>query len=96
MCEALNHLASARKFMHVHRKDTIKRQNRISGSDDASVTILDVTPAISLVKTAYPVEILEPGDNVIFGIVITNESTASSNPVVIDSLVDSITTCSVP
>jgi hypothetical protein len=66
------------------------RGNPISGEDDASVSIIDVLPAISVDKTAAPTEVLEPGDTVGFTVVIGNTSTASSDPLTITSLVDTI------
>ena len=64
--------------------------NRITGSDDASVAILDVAPAISVEKTAVPIEVLEPGGDVTFTVVVNNDSPASSDPLTINSLEDNI------
>ena len=78
--------------------------NQISGSDDASVAILDVAPTISVVKTANPIEVLEPGGNITFTVVVNNDSVATDS-VTIDTLTDTIygdltsvenSTCSVP
>lgn len=64
--------------------------NRITGSDDASVAILDVAPEISVEKTAVPIEVLEPGGDVTFTVVVNNNSPASSDPLTINSLEDTI------
>ena len=63
--------------------------NRVSGSDDASVAILDVAPVISVEKTADPIEVLEPGGDVTFTVVVNNDSVATDS-VTIDTLVDDI------
>jgi len=63
--------------------------NPVSGSDDATVTIADVQPAISVVKTANPISVDEPGGNVTFTVAVTNDSNAE-DPVTITSLVDDI------
>lgn len=63
--------------------------NMLSGSDDATVDILDVLPTIAVVKTADPTEVLEPGGPVIFSVSVTNNS-VSTDPVTIDSLTDTI------
>jgi hypothetical protein len=62
--------------------------NRISGEDDATVTITDVLPAISVIKTVSPDNVLEPGALVTFTVTINNTSLASSDPVTIDTLND--------
>jgi hypothetical protein len=62
--------------------------NRISGEDDATVTITDVLPGISVTKTASPDNVLEPGALVTFTVTINNTSLASSDPVTIDTLND--------
>jgi len=62
--------------------------NRISGQDDATVTITDVLPDISVTKTATPGNVLEPGGLVSFSVTINNTSLASSDPVTIDTLND--------
>ncbi|WP_440056552.1 DUF7507 domain-containing protein (plasmid) [Pseudoalteromonas sp. T1lg65] len=64
--------------------------NNLNGDDDATVTLSDSIPSITLVKTASPTELLEPGGAVTFSVVINNTSAASSDPVTIDSLIDSI------
>ena len=77
--------------------------NSVSGSDDATVSITDRSPAISLTKTANPTQVLEPGGNATFTVVVRNDSLASTDPVTITSLTDDIYgnlngrgTCSVP
>ncbi|MGD8588037.1 MAG: hypothetical protein PVG22_04320 [Chromatiales bacterium] len=76
--------------------------NSLTGSDDAEVTINDLLPSIAVVKTANPIEVLEPGGQVSFSVLVTNNS-VSSDPVTITSLSDSVHgnlngqgTCSVP
>jgi hypothetical protein len=76
--------------------------NPVSASDDATVTVTDVTPTIDVDKTANPTTVSEPGGDVVFTVVIDNDS-VSTDPVTIDSLVDDIHgdlngqgTCSVP
>jgi len=68
---------------------TDSRGNQVSGSDTATVTILDVQPGISVIKTANPTEILEPGGQVAFTVTVNNNS-VSSDPVTITSLTDDI------
>lgn len=61
----------------------------ISGSDDATVDIVDVLPAISVVKTANPTSVLEgAGQSVTFSVVVDNDSVA--DPLTLTSLVDDI------
>jgi hypothetical protein len=63
--------------------------NSISGSDDATVDILDVLPAISVVKTADPTSVLEgAGQSVTFTVVVDNDSVA--DPLTLTSLTDDI------
>ncbi|WP_163835361.1 DUF7507 domain-containing protein [Spartinivicinus ruber] len=62
----------------------------LTGSDTATVTIGDVLPEISVVKTASPTEVIEPGGNVTFTVQINNISSATSDPVTIDVLNDNI------
>ncbi|WNO08772.1 hypothetical protein [Teredinibacter sp. KSP-S5-2] len=77
--------------------------NAISGQDDATVTITDELPSISVTKTPSVNEVLEPGGNVTFSVSVTNTSLASSDTVIISLLTDSIYgdlngkgTCSAP
>ena len=55
----------------------------VSASDDADVTITDVLPAISLVKTASPLTLPEPGGTFTFSVTRRQHSV---EPVVLDSL----------
>ncbi len=66
-----------------------ERGNEINGSDSAVVTLEDEVPTLSMVKTASPTEVLEPGGEVNFTVAITNTS-VSSDPVTLTSLVDDI------
>jgi hypothetical protein len=65
------------------------RGNPVSGFDDATVTINDVLPDITVLKTADPTTVLEPGGLVTFSVLITNNS-VSSDPVTINSLTDDV------
>ncbi|MDH3747371.1 MAG: hypothetical protein OER97_04125 [Gammaproteobacteria bacterium] len=60
--------------------------NPISGDDFADVDIVDVLPAISVTKTANPDSVTEPGANVEFTVVVSNDSTA--DPLTITLLTD--------
>lgn len=73
-----------------------------SDSDDATVLIQDVAPAISVLKTVDQTEVFAPGDTVTFTVVVSNESVAS-DPVMITSLedtvhgnLDGVGTCALP
>ena len=56
-------------------------------TDDATVTLTDVLPVISVVKTADPLTRPEPGGDFTFTVVVTNNSI---EPVTITSLTDNI------
>ncbi len=58
----------------------------LSGEAEATVTIVDVLPEVSVVKSADPVSVDEPGGDVEFTVVVTNDSVED---VTIDSLSDS-------
>ncbi len=60
--------------------------NPAMDEDDATVDFTDVLPDISIVKAANPTSVDEPGGNVSFTLVITNNSLEEVN---IDSLTDS-------
>jgi hypothetical protein len=60
----------------------------INGSDDASVHINDLLPAITVTKSASPDQLPEPGGAVSFSVLVVNNSVA--DPVTIDSLVDDV------
>jgi hypothetical protein len=63
--------------------------NDISGSDDATVGIIDVLPAISVVKTATPTSVKEgAGELVTFMVVVNNDSVADA--LTLTSLTDDI------
>jgi LPXTG-motif cell wall-anchored protein/uncharacterized repeat protein (TIGR01451 family) len=75
--------------------------NGDTASDDAEVTFADVVGAITVVKTANPGQVREPGAAVTFTFVVTNTSTFDT--VTITSLVDDVLgdldgvgTCEVP
>ena len=63
--------------------------NAVSASDDATVTVEDVQPAISVIKSADPTSVPEPGDDVTFTVDICNDS-IGSDTIIITSLVDTI------
>ncbi|MHC5004975.1 MAG: hypothetical protein ACYTJ0_17850, partial [Planctomycetota bacterium] len=81
----------------------------VAVSASASVTLSDVVPVIGVTKTASPPSVPEPGDEVTFSVVVTNDS-VSSDALTLDSLVDDLrgdvadggnpalvsTTCAVP
>ena len=58
-------------------------------TDDAVVTVTGALPAITVVKTANPNNVVAPGENVTFVIEITNDS-VSTDPVTLTSLTDDI------
>ena len=62
--------------------------NPVSGEDDATVDIVDVLPAISVTKSASPDTVTEPGGQVTFSVVVSNDSTADA--LTLTSLVDNI------
>ncbi len=63
--------------------------NAISGEDDAVVELLDVLPAISVLKTASPTSVLEGSQSVVtFEVVVDNLSPA--DPVTLTALFDDI------
>lgn len=61
--------------------------NGLSGSDDATVTIVDVLPAISVVKTANPTSVVEGSQTAVtYSVTVNNDS--SADPLLITSLTD--------
>jgi len=50
----------------------------VSGGDTATVTINDLPSSITVVKTATPSTIPDPGGNVTFGVTVTNTSVADT------------------
>ena len=62
--------------------------NDVHASDDATVDVTDVPASITLVKTADPISLPEPGGAVTFTVVITNTSPADE--VTIQTLSDDI------
>ncbi len=48
--------------------------NVVTATDDAEVSLTDVLPQLSLVKTASPLTLPEPGGTFTFGLVVTNDS----------------------
>jgi uncharacterized repeat protein (TIGR01451 family) len=75
--------------------------NPVSDADSATVTVLNVPSAIELIKTADPIEVVEPGGNITYTFTVNNLSPVDW--VTINSLTDDILgdlngvgTCSVP
>ncbi|HEY3210032.1 MAG TPA: hypothetical protein VGL18_09625, partial [Actinomycetota bacterium] len=58
-----------------------------SGQDQATVSVKDVAPTIVVTKDASPTSVTEPGGTVTFSLSVKNTS-VSSDPVTLDSLVD--------
>ncbi|NMP14911.1 DUF11 domain-containing protein [Thalassotalea sp. Y01] len=58
-------------------------------SDVERVTVTNLPPDISVTKTPSKTSVLEPGENVEFTIVVTNNSGAFDSPVTLDTLTDS-------
>ena len=73
-----------------HDDDLPNPDDEVTGSATATVTLTDVAPSISVVKTADPVSLPEPGGDVSFRVVVTNTSVSSSDPVTITSLTDDV------
>ena len=76
--------------------------NSAEASHSQTVTVTNFDPTISVTKAASERQVFAPGENVEFTVVVTNNSVAT-DPVTIDSLVDSIHgdlngqgTCAVP
>ena len=61
----------------------------VSGSDSATVTLTDLPPALTVVKTAAPTTLPEPGGEVTFTVQVTNDS-APGDPVTITALTDDV------
>ena len=59
-----------------------------SDTDDATVTGLDVAPAITVVKTADPTTVNEGGQSVTYTYEVTNTSASSTDPLTLTALVD--------
>ncbi|MCB0996004.1 MAG: hypothetical protein KDB21_12985, partial [Acidimicrobiales bacterium] len=57
----------------------------VSAFDDATVTVLDALPTVSVVKTASPLTVPEPGGEVSFSVTVTNTS-PEAEPVQLVSL----------
>ena len=81
-----------------------ENQNPLSDTDDATVTILDLIPGMTLTKDADQAAVYEPGGSVSFSVVITNTSSVDTLTLLApDGLTDNIYgnlngqgTCSVP
>jgi hypothetical protein len=74
--------------------------NSVQHQDDATVTITDVLPTLTVAKSANPITLPEPGGSVTFTVVVGN---ASQEALTLTSLIDSIHgnlngqgTCSTP
>ncbi|MEP1595124.1 MAG: IPTL-CTERM sorting domain-containing protein [Halieaceae bacterium] len=62
--------------------------NEVIGSDDATVTIVDVPASLEVTKRATPVTVIEPGEDVTFDILVFNTSPADR--LLLTSLVDNV------
>ena len=62
--------------------------NPVSDSDDATVTITNSPSSITVIKTATPTSLLEPGGNSTFSVTVQN--TSAVDQVTISSLVDNV------
>ena len=62
--------------------------NPVSDSDSATVEVRDVPSSITMVKTANPTALDEPGGNVTYTFLVTNISTVDT--VTINSLTDTV------
>ena len=60
--------------------------NQATATADASVTVTDILPTITVLKTAVPTSVNEPGANVVFTFKVTNTAV---EPVTIATLTDS-------
>lgn len=61
--------------------------NEATDDDDATVTLTDARPKISVEKTAFPETIAEPGGVITFSVHVRNDGV---EPLTLDSLVDSV------
>ncbi|MCB9077668.1 MAG: hypothetical protein H6631_08760 [Anaerolineaceae bacterium] len=72
--------------------------NTTSAHDTATVTFIDAPSSLAVSKTATPTSVPEPGQNVIFSVIVTN--TSSVDTIAVSSIVDdkfgSITGCLPP
>jgi len=60
----------------------------VEASDEASVTVIDRPPAISITKQAQPKQVFASGEPVTFTIIVSNDS--ASDAITLDALVDSV------
>ena len=63
------------------------QNNQATDTDSANVSFNDILPDISVVKTAFPTSVDEPGGNVDFTFQINNNS---AEPLTLDSLTDDV------
>lgn len=63
--------------------------NKDCDKDDATVTIVDKLPEIRVEKSADPIQVTAPGDEVTFTVIVYNESNAQ-DPLTLNDLVDDI------
>ncbi|MEO1056175.1 MAG: hypothetical protein AAFY28_04595, partial [Actinomycetota bacterium] len=62
----------------------------VEGENSAETPVVDVKPAIQIVKTANPTSVPETGAEVTFTLDITNTSSASTDPLTLTELTDTI------
>ncbi len=72
-----------------HDDDLPNPDDEVTGSATAKVTLTDVAPSIVVTKVASPSSMPEPGGDVVFTVTVKNTS-VSSDPVTLTSLVDSV------
>jgi len=63
--------------------------NVVQDDDSATVTVDDVLPVITVVKSANPNAVQEPGGDVAFTVIVTNDS-VTTDPVTLTDLVDNV------
>ncbi len=72
-----------------HDDDLPNPDDEVTGSATATVTLTDVAPSIVVTKAPDKATLPEPGGDVVFAVTVKNTS-VSSDPVTLTSLVDSV------
>ena len=72
-----------------HDDDLPNPDDEVTGSATATVTLTDVAPSIVVTKVPDKATLPEPGGDVVFAVTVKNTS-VSSDPVTLTSLVDSV------
>ena len=86
---AISGNAGESKMDVVAASGTNEEGSPVSDDDDATVTLTDVAPSIVVTKTPDRATMPEPGGDVVFAVTVKNTS-VSSDPVTLTSLVDSV------